>query len=115
MKKKLLRAEKDYTVKTLGLDWHSVSDCFQNRCMGKLDSMKPNGMPQGTTNLIKSEKASNVDFDTIPVVAGKVKKVANFSPPMTRKKEPLKIRKLCIRTSADAQLFKYFFANDQSI
>ena len=76
----------DQTVKTLGLDLHSVSDCFQDQCMGKLDSVKPKGMPQGTTNHIKSEKIWNVDFYKILVVAGKAKKVANFSPPDDKEK-----------------------------
>ena len=44
-KKELFLAENDHSVKTDELKWHPVSDCFQNPCMDKLDSLKPTGVP----------------------------------------------------------------------
>ena len=62
-----LISENDQSVKTLGLNWHPVSDCFQHRCVNKVDSVKPVGI---TANFIKPTKNSIVDFE---VVAEKVK------------------------------------------
>ena len=74
-------AENDHSVKTLGLNWHPVSDCFQYRCTNKLDSVKPLGILQCTANLIKPSKASSVDFEAITVIAKKLKNAAKFRTP----------------------------------
>ena len=80
---------------------HSVSDCFQDRFMGKLDSVKPSDMLQGTTNLIKSQKSRMLIFIQFQSLPEKSKKWPTSAPQMTRRKEPLEIRTCCIRTSAD--------------
>ena len=74
-------AENDHSVKTLGLNWHSVSDCFQYRCTNKLDSVKPLGILQCTANLIKPSKASSIDFEAITVIAKKLKKGGQVQAP----------------------------------
>ena len=97
--KELFLADYDHSVEI----WHPVSDCFLYRCMDKLDSVKPIGMPQGTANLIKPAKISVVDFEAIPVVAEKVKMWPSAAPQITRKEKPLETRTWCIRNPADAQ------------
>ena len=84
--KELLLADNDTSVKTLGLKWHPVSDCFHDRCIDNLESMKPIGNPEGTANVIKPAKVSVVDFEAIPVVAGKIKNVAHVSHPDDKEK-----------------------------
>ena len=69
--------------------------------MGKLDSVKPNGMLQGTTNLIKSQKSRMLIFIQFQSLPEKSKKWPTSAPQMTRRKEPLEVRTCCIRTSAD--------------
>ena len=86
--KELILAENDHSVKT----WHPVSDCFQDRCMIKLDSVKPMGMPQGTAKLIKPVKVSSAYFEAIPMLPKKSKIGPRAAPQMTRKEEPLEPR-----------------------
>ena len=71
--------------------------------MNKLDSVKPIGMPQGTSNLIKPVKVSSVDFEAIPYVAEKVKNVSKFSTLDNKKEKHLETRTWCIRTPVSAQ------------
>ena len=71
--------------------------------MDKLDSVKPIGMPQGTSNLIKPVKVSSVDFEAIPYVAEKVKNVSKFSALYNKKEKHLEPRTWCIRTPVSAR------------
>ena len=102
--KELLLADNGPSFKTLGLNWHPVSDCFHDLCVDNLESMKPIGEPQGTSNVIKPATISVVDFEAVPVVAEKIKKCGHVSHPDDKERGSSGSQDTwCIETPADAR------------